>query len=290
MVKKQHKLRWLWPSLGLAMILSGCNAVFYYPSSHVYSIPPQYNFSYEAVEFPSTDGTPLSGWFIPALETNRVKGTILQFHGNAENMTSHYRSVIWLARHGYHVFTFDYRGFGQSGGTTQLYGAVYDSIAAIDYVRENFKEAGTSLILMGQSIGGALAVAAAQQSKEGVDAVVLEGAFSSYQRIAQDKLGDFPLTWPLQWPLSVIFVRDTYSPQALIGQLAPVPVLIIHGTADRVVPYYHGEILYEAAQAPKFFWKVAQGGHIQTFSRYGMEYRQKLLNFLEEWAHPDKEF
>ena len=267
--------------------LSGCNALFYYPSPHVYSTPTQYHFSFEAVAFPSTDGTLLSGWFIPALDSHKVKGTILQFHGNAENMTSHYRSLVWLARHGYHVFTFDYRGFGQSKGTPQLYGGVYDSIAAIDYVQENFKAEGTALILIGQSLGGALAVAAAQHSKQGVDAVVLEGAFSSYQRIAQDKLGDFPLTWALQWPLSVIFVRDTYSPEALIGQLAPVPVLIIHGTADPVVPYYHGQMLYEAAHAPKFFWTIAKGGHVQTFSRHGTVYRQKLLQFLEEWARPN---
>lgn len=282
---QRFPMKRLWGMSGIACILSGCNALFYYPNQFVYSIPHQYHLSYESVEFESTDGTRLHGWFLPALDSKKAKGTVIQFHGNAENMTSHYRSLVWLPHHGYNVFAFDYRGFGKSGGAPELYGAVHDSIVAIAYARKRFKKEGGKLILLGQSIGGALAIAAAAQApQEDIAAVVVEGSFSSYQRIARDKLGGVFLTWALQWPLSLIFVRDTYSPEDWVSHLSPIPVLFIHGTADPVVPYYHAQILYKAAKAPKFLWTIEEGAHIQAFTVHGNTYRQKLLDFLQEWV------
>ncbi len=263
--------------------LTGCNYLFYYPNQFVYSTPAQYDLTYEVVDFKSTDDTKLKGWFIPVLNMEKPKGTVIQFHGNAENMTSHYRSLIWLPAHGYNLFTFDYRGYGQSEGEADHQGSLYDAIAAIDYVQNRSGNDSEKLILIGQSIGGALAIAAAAHgSKKGIGAVIIESSFSSYQRIARDKLGDVALTWPFQWPLSLIFIRDTYSPAEWVDQLAPVPVLFIHGTADPIVPYYHSEILYQTAKEPKFFWTIEGGAHIQAFTRFGSVYQKKLLNFLDK--------
>ncbi|MBF0277721.1 MAG: alpha/beta hydrolase [SAR324 cluster bacterium] len=263
--------------------LTGCNYLFYYPNQLLYSTPAQFRLDFETVEFSSKDGTKLKGWFIPAHNVKNAKGTVIQFHGNAQNMSSHYRSLIWLPHHGYNLFTFDYRGFGLSEGEPDHHGPVFDSVAAIDYVRNRTGENSGKLILLGQSIGGALAVAAATHgSKDGVKAVVIESSFSSFQRITRDKLGEVSLTWPFQWPLSLIFVRDTYSPEDWVDQLSPVPVLFIHGTADTVVNYYHSEILYRAAREPKYFWTIEGGQHIQAFIRFDSIYREKLLNFLNQ--------
>ncbi|MBF0287594.1 MAG: alpha/beta hydrolase [SAR324 cluster bacterium] len=265
-----------------ALILPGCNYLFYYPSKHVFSTPDQYQLFHESVEFESSDGTLLTGWFIPAINPNHAKGTIIQFHGNAENMTSHYRSLVWLPYQQYNLFAFDYRGFGQSAGEPDLHGPVLDSVAAIEYVRKRNDVDPKKIILIGQSIGGALAIAAAANTpKEGIQAIVIESTFSSYQRITRDKLGDVAITWPLQWPLSLIFIRDVYSPEELVSQLAPVPLLFIHGTNDRIVPYYHGTILHQAAKPPKFFWSIDGGQHTEAFTVYGRIYQKKLLAFLE---------
>ncbi len=279
----KKKILILWCSL----FLSGCNYLFYYPSKNIFSTPDQYYLSYENVEFESSDGTLLTGWFIPAINPNHAKGTVIQFHGNAENMTSHYRSLVWLPYHQYNLFTFDYRGYGQSAGEPDHHGPIHDSIAAIKYVRQRKDVDSNKLILLGQSIGGALAIAAAANTtKDGIQAIVIESAFSSYRRITRDKLGEVTMTWPLQWPLSLIFIRDLYSPEDLVEQLAPIPTLFIHGTNDVIVPYYHGEILYQAAKSPKFFWTIEGGKHTQAFTRHGRIYRDKLLTFLEKHAHP----
>ena len=273
---------WLMGFIALSWGFAGCNYLFYYPNQFVYATPDHYHLSYESVDFNSSDGTPLKGWFIPALTPDQAKGTVIQFHGNAENMTSHFRSLIWLPYHGYNLFTFDYRGFGQSGGEPELYGPLDDSIAAIEYVQTRLDWQSAPLILIGQSVGGALAIAAAaHSSKQGVHAIIIESSFSSYQRITRDKLGEVSLTWPLQWPLSLLLIRDTYSPDEWVDQLAPIPVLFIHGTEDPVVAYYHSEILYQTAKEPKFFWTIEGGAHTQAFTRFGDVYRGKLLDFLE---------
>lgn len=231
--------------------------------------------------FPSHDGTKLHGWFIPSL-IQPAKGTIIQLHGNAENISTHYLSLLWLVRKGYNLFTVDYRGYGQSQGEPDLHGPVQDSVAAIARMRDFSGVDPQQLFVFGQSLGGALAIAALTEgSRDGIKAVVLEGTFSSYQKIAREKLGGVWLTWAFQWPLAVLFIRDTYSPEERIAQLSPLPILIIHGEEDPVVPHEHGVTLYEAAKEPKFFWSIPGGSHIDTFMMFGELYRNQLLKFLE---------
>jgi len=92
-----------------------------------------------------------------------------------------------------------------------------------------------------------------------------ESAFSSYRRIAREKLDSFWLTWPFQYPLSWT-VSDSYRAEQWIGQVTPVPVLILHGMNDPVVPTHHGRRLFEAAREPKQFWLTATPGHIMSFA------------------------
>ena len=81
----------------------------------------------------------------------------------------------------------------------------------------------------------------------------------------------------LQYPLSYLF-DDHYSAVRWINKIGPVPVLIIHGHEDNIVPVHHGAILYEKASDPKDFWRVEGVGHIQAFKL--MEVREKYLEYL----------
>ena len=100
--------------LAIAMAASVFSAVadldshFYHPDSRVYTTPSEDRYSYENIQFQSADGTLLSGWFIPA--QGKALGTVIHFHGNARNMSSHYPQVSWLPAKGFNLFVFDYRG------------------------------------------------------------------------------------------------------------------------------------------------------------------------------------
>jgi fermentation-respiration switch protein FrsA (DUF1100 family) len=77
-------------------------------------------------------------------------------------------------------------------------------------------------------------------------------------------------------------MNDDYSAQRYIGALAPIPLLLMHGTDDPVIPLSHGERLFAMAKAPKEFIEVPGGGHIESLlPRYGKTYRDRLVKFFE---------
>lgn len=265
-------------ALSAALGLSGCTNVFLQPDRALHLHPDRVGVKWEETLFQSRDGTALTGLWFPSVATP-AKGAVVQFHGNGENMTSHYLSVYWLALEGYDVMAFDYRGYGSAGGAKSLAGSVEDGEAALAYARA--KAPGLPLIVIGQSLGGALALAALDRDGgAGVKALVLDSTFSSYRRVARDKLGQLWLTWPLQWPLSFL-ISDRLAPERFIARRKNIPLLMLHAPLDPVVPYREGRRLYDLAPGPKEFWDVPGAGHTEAFGARGAEYRPRLLRFLD---------
>ncbi len=247
----------------LAMLLPACSGLFFYPSREMQESPAVKLFPHKDIEFPAADGVALHGWYFPA---ENAKGSILVFHGNAQNLSTHVNSVLWLVREGFNIFIIDYRGYGLSDGKPDLAGAHLDADAALETL---FLMPGTDpdrVVVLGQSLGGSIAVytVAHSRHKDRIRAVVIDSAFSSYRRIAREKLASFWLTWPFQYPLSWT-VTDSYSAERWIGKLSPMPVLILHGLDDPVVPTHHGRMLADAARKPKELWLTALPGHVQSF-------------------------
>jgi uncharacterized protein len=267
------------------VILNGCTHRFFFPSRALVVSPEQLGLEYEDVYFPSADGTQLHGWFFPA-QTRPVKGTVVQFHGNAENLSTHFRSLIWVVEHGYHLFTFDYRGYGRSAGQVSVEGALGDARAAIARAHTlPTPEAGTRLILYGQSLGGTLLlyVAGTMEDRDGIAVVIADSSFGSYQAIAREKLAGHWLTFLLQ-PLAYVLISDRYAPEPVLANISPVPLLVIHGDSDQIVPVHYGQRIYERAKSPKWFWKLEGVGHIQATAQRYSQYRQALLDFLDQLA------
>ena len=115
----------LFSGLTLLLVLSfstGCvSRLFYHPSPILRETPEVLGIDYEDVYFPSEDGTRLHGWFLPA-RTQPGWATVVQLHGNAHNVSSHYRYVTWLVAEGVNVLCFDYRGYGLSEGKPERAG------------------------------------------------------------------------------------------------------------------------------------------------------------------------
>lgn len=231
----------------------------------------------EDVFFKTPDGLTLHGWFLKA--GDEAKGTILVLHGNAENVSTHINSVLWLVDEGFNVFMLDYRGYGRSEGSPTVEGVHVDAEAALETLLAMPGVDKDRVIVLGQSIGGAIAVYTVAHSpcKDRVKALVIDSAFSSYRLIAREKLGNVCITWPLQYPLSFAF-NDDYSPLKWIKQVSPVPLLIIHGKQDRIVPLHHGKLLYDAATEPKELWQTSVPGHVYSFS--DEKIRENLVRYL----------
>ena len=254
------------------LLLNGCTGLFFHPQSQLLQTPAQLKLAYEDVYFTTDDAVQLHGWWLPA-STEEVSGTVVFLHGNAENISTHIASVAWLPANGFNVFLFDYRGYGLSQGAPDLAGLHRDVEAALALVKQRV-DVTPNLFLFGQSLGASLAVTSlvSQANRDTIRALVIDSAFASYREIAQEKLAAFWLTW-----LS-LGINDTYRPLEAISRLSPLPVLIIHGTADQVVPIHHAQRLYAAAKQPKQLWLISGKEHIQSLSNAPV--RQRLLDYL----------
>lgn len=251
--------------------------MFFYPEKGLRDNPILRNFPHEEVYFKASDGVNLHGWFFKAKSDSL--GTILVMHGNAENISTHINSVLWLVKEGFDVFAFDYRGYGLSEGKTTVQGVHLDAEAALEKLLNLPQANKDRIFVLGQSIGGAIAIYTVANSphKDRIKALIVDSAFLDYRRIAREKLSAFFLTWPLQYPLSFLF-NNHYSPDGYIKRIS-VPILIIHGDQDRIVPVHHSRVLYDTALEPKDLWIAKGRRHIEAFAL--KDIRDRLLEYLQ---------
>jgi fermentation-respiration switch protein FrsA (DUF1100 family) len=266
------------PSFAAALLFatSGCNFLFYHPYRGVYALPER---PYHAVEIPTEDGLALHGWWLPAQGTPR--GTVVQFHGNAGNVTSHFLSLEWVADYGLSLLAFDYRGYGRSPGRPSPEGLDRDARAAIRFAQQLPQGSWEAdLVLMGQSLGGAVLLTAygRLEDRRRVRALVVEGTFHAYSEAAASVLWESKLLLPFTG-FAYALVSDDYSPAPYVARVAPTPLLVIHGTRDRVVPPRFGRVVYALASEPKTLWEVPGGAHLRLFTTEAR--RERLVRHLE---------
>ncbi|MFD2256798.1 alpha/beta hydrolase [Luteolibacter algae] len=247
------------------------NRLFYFPTHDVPATPTKWGFSYDDVMFRSSDGTKLNGWFMPA-RGNTAKGTIVFSHGNAGSIGHHLGFVMWLVEAGYHVFLYDYRGFGKSEGVVNREGMVEDVKAAFDYVAGRADVDADHLISYGHSLGGAKSVTAiAEQKPRGLRGMVIDGAFASYRAMAVIVGGQFGAS----------LITDELSPRDFISKINNTPLLVIHGDRDEVVPLSQGKTLFNLANEPKTLFEVKGGSHGNSLALDSGAYRKRMLEWLE---------
>lgn len=265
----------------LALLGTACSHVFYQPSPKHFVDPAQFKLKYEDVYFTSLDGTKLHGWFFPAI--GKPKGTIVQFHGNAQNISTHFFSLIWLQREGYNLFTFDYRGYAKSGGKPSQEGIYRDALAAFDKAWEYHEKNGAGkFVIYGQSTGGAIALRALPDwDKFGsVSLIVMDSAFPSYRDIAFDKLRSSWLLFLIS-PLAFVLVSDEYAADEVFDRITR-PTLVIVGMKDQIVPPKFGKVIFKGVRSSqKDLWKLPNGNHIDAYHHDEGIYRQKFLDYLD---------
>jgi fermentation-respiration switch protein FrsA (DUF1100 family) len=250
----------------------GGNDLFYLPTRDEPATPAKWGFKYETVNFRSADGTPLHGWFIPA-RSKPARATVIFSHGNAGSLGHHLGFIMWFAEAGYHVLMYDYRGFGKSGGGVDRRGMINDVKAAFAHAAGRPNVDANRMVSYGHSLGGAKSVTALGETPvRGLRAVVIDGAFASYRAMARIVGGE----------VGENLVTDELSPRDYVEKLSPVPLLVVHGSRDPVVPVAQGRALFHAAAEPKTLFEVKDAGHGDALSRDGGAYRKRVLAWLEE--------
>jgi len=213
--------------------------------------------------FAAADGTKLHGWYV---SHDRPKGHALLLHGSAGNVTLLAETLRTLNRH--HdlvVLAPDYRGFGKSEGKPTEAGLYQDARAARRWLAEAAKISEKDVILMGVSLGGAVAVDLAAQ--DGARGLVLANTFTSLPDAAQSRTPWLPLNWMLSTRMDSLAKIAEYRG----------PLLIVHGDANEVVPLEQGQALYDAAPGPKKFITAKGAKHNDPLPE---EYRLALDEFI----------
>jgi alpha-beta hydrolase superfamily lysophospholipase len=284
-LERHVKLR----AVAFALVLAaggatGCSRFFFFPDSVLRVTPDQLGLEYRDVAFASSDGVRLHGWLLPA--RGEAVGTIVFLHGNAQNISAHIASVYWLPATGFHVFLFDYRGYGISEGRPTLDDVHRDAEAALRRAVTLPGVDPARIAVFGQSLGGAIAATAVASVRDdvAVRALVLDSAFSDFRSIAREKLAAFWLTWPVQAPLAWT-ISDKYRPAESLARLHDMPVLIVQGDADDIVSPANAERLRAAAGPTAEVWLVPGAGHIAAFQQ--LEWRERLCDFLVRALRPE---
>jgi fermentation-respiration switch protein FrsA (DUF1100 family) len=263
--------------LFVTLLLAGCTQTFFQPQRVLIDSPESAGLRYEPLALRAADGVELFTWFLPA--RGPAHATVLFLHGNAENISTHFHSVAWMPAQGLNVLALEYRGYGKSAGSPSLRGVQLDIDAAMRALLERPDVDPGRIVIFGQSLGGTLALhyAARGAQRGALRAVIADSAFADYRLIVQEKLAAFFLTWPFQW-LPTLTVDNDYSPLASIAEVSPLPLLLIHGERDSIVPVHHSQRLYDAAAEPRELWLVPHAGHIQALR--DAKLRQRLSEFL----------
>jgi len=273
------------PFLSLILLLPlmmACNSIFYQPLANDLDDPKRLDFDYSIERIESSDGVKLAAWWFHSIVKTAKKKLIVHFHGNAENMTSHFHFTAWLTQEGFDVLTFDYRGYGRSTpAKPSRQGLIDDGCGVFKWVSEHPILKNYEVYGLGQSLGGAVLLSTfAACPNAAVKGLVIDSSFSSYRRIARQKLSEIWLTWPLQYPLSLLISDDLNPIDA--AALIKLRMQYFHNKNDPVVPYTLGRELYEATQAEKIWVEVKEDGHIRAFAHSESPYRAALVKFLDQ--------
>ncbi|MFN6460444.1 MAG: alpha/beta hydrolase [Nostoc sp. DedVER02] len=197
------------------------------------------------------------------LLNNQAKYTILYSHGNSEDLGDIKQILEKLHTWGFSVFAYDYRGYGTSQGKPTETHAYEDIDSAYNYLTQNLKIPPDRIIVLGRSVGGGSAVNLAMQKP--VAGLIIESSFiSAFQVIVPFRILPF----------------DKFPNLDKIKKIK-CPILIIHGKADEIIPFAHGQKLFNAAISPKLYFWVEEANHNNLFLVAEDKYRKTLQEFTK---------
>jgi hypothetical protein len=219
------------------------------------------------IELAVGDGARVVAWYAPARPGQR---TILYFHGNGAGLADRAERMRIATADGFGMLMMAYRGYAGSTGKPSEAANVADALKAYDWLRGE-GVAPERLVIFGESLGTGVATQVAAQRPAA--ALVLDSPFSSMADVASHHYPYVPIR---------LILRDRYDSVGTIGKVR-MPLLILHGARDAVVPQALGRKLFTAANEPKTFYSAVDSGHLVPFSKGAWS---EVRRFLEALPRP----
>lgn len=268
--------RW---SFILALVYAGAAAWLYLrqdsmiflpliPTRDIVSTPESIGLKFENITLQTADQEKLHAWYIP---NSKSKIVILVCHGNAGNISHRLDTLARFHDIGLNVLLFDYRGFGQSSGEPSEQGTYRDAQSGWDFLISK-GYAPEQIVIFGRSLGGGVATELATRQQPA--AVILESTFTS----VPDRGAELYPWLPVK-----LLARTHYDNLAKISRINS-PLLVLHSPVDELIPFHHGQRLYQVANSPKAFY-VLSGDHNNGW-RFQNGYNQAITIFLRQHLSP----
>jgi fermentation-respiration switch protein FrsA (DUF1100 family) len=262
----------LWISISILLLclgFHGCRAVVnraaFHPDKR--SIPvDQLPQGLSEVFIDTEDGIQLQCYLLDHQNSEKI---VIYFHGNAGNLSHRIQDLQKLHQMGVSVLGVSYRGYGKSQGSPNEAGVYKDGMAALQYVREDLGYMEKDIYLLGRSIGTTVAIHIAQDKK--LAGLVLVTPLTSGKALGlASGMG----------PFSVVAGSAFNN----IGKVDNIkcPVLVLHGTADRVIPYEMGVKIHQLLSGPKKMVTLEGAGHNNLSTDYHQQYWAPISEFLTQ--------
>lgn len=257
-----NKLSFLWQILLLYGLVT---AIVYFVSTYSIFLPPpsSYDDNSNITRISGQDGAIIAALYLPNPTTNIL---IIYSHGNAEDIGMIRDHLQEFYKLGYSVLAYDYSGYGLSDGAPSERTAYANIADVYNYAVNNLGFAPEKIVAYGRSLGGGATVDLA--ANKSVGAVILESSFVSAFRVVT-YLPVFPL--------------DKFNNLGKINKI-DAPLLVIHGTADTLIPFWHGEKLYTSYRGTKQSYWVEGAGHNNIFYIANKVYLDTIKTFIETYV------
>ncbi len=240
--------------------------IVYYPFKKMEQLPSDLQLHYSDVYFKSSDGLNLNGWIVGDENLSKV---VLFCHGNGGNISYNLHFPSIYNKLGFRVFLFDYRGYGKSEGIPTEEGTYRDVEAAWYYLTQTLGISPANIIILGHSLGGAIAARLTFTLEIKPRALILESTFTSVPDLGAN-------LYPF---LPVRLVSKYHYDTSSILPMVHLPVLVIHSREDEIIPFSHGQKLFHLANQPKRFLEIS-GTHNEGTYTSGLTYTEGVKEFL----------
>jgi uncharacterized protein len=258
-------------------LFSRQNYFIFKPPSVIRATPAQFNLDYQEIWLPvstaSGNTTYIHAWWIPAAQPETE--VWLYLHGNGSNIGDEVARAVWLRQLGLSTLLFDYRGYGRSQDKFPTESSVYEDTEVIwDYLTQERQIPPEQIFLYGHSLGGAIAIEMATRHSE-IAGLVVEASFTSMRAMVNQLYREF-LIFPVD-----LLLHQRFDSLSKVRSLQ-MPIVFIHGTADRVVPAHMSEALYAAAPDPKKLLLLPDIGHNDIRELGGTQYLEAVRWLVEQ--------
>ncbi len=259
------KTRWKYLLYRLArlILISYVTVAIYAYGFSDRSILPAPESSYQTLpgllQLPTPNGETIAARYLP---NPAAKYTLLMSHGNGEDLGEIRSQMEDFQALGFSVFAYDYRGYGKSQGSASVTNVYQDIDTAYAYLTQTLKISPDRIVLYGRSVGGGPSTDLAMRKP--IAGMILESTFIS----------PFRVIIPIQ-----ILPFEKFPNQKNLRQIR-VPILFIHGTADRVISFWHSQALYDTAPGPKELVSIPGADHNDVPIVGGESYQRAIGQWL----------